>query len=99
MIVPTWIDWTEAPPKGDAADFVALGGDQATLQDLLDHARPFDSVDDAGTADEASDTEPWRPPVPFDAYAVPSFPVLSLPAWLGDVVGAQAIATQTPPDL
>jgi hypothetical protein len=43
--------------------------------------------------------EPWRLPVPFDAYAVPAFPEASLPAWLADYAGALAVATQTPVDL
>lgn len=43
--------------------------------------------------------EPWRLPIPFDAYAVPSFPVGILPDWLAAYVAALAVATQTPPDL
>ncbi|MGE3511476.1 MAG: YfjI family protein, partial [Vicinamibacterales bacterium] len=43
--------------------------------------------------------EPWRLPIPFDAYTVPTFPTAMLPTWLADYVHALAVATQTPVDL
>jgi hypothetical protein len=42
---------------------------------------------------------PWDIPIPFDELPVPAFPTEVLPGWLRDFVEAEAIATQTPPDL
>lgn len=53
----------------------------------------------AGAARVGANPEPWHQPHPFDAYAVPPFPVAILPAWLADYVRALARATQTPVDL
>ena len=41
----------------------------------------------------------WDPPIRFDDFDPPPFPVAVLPAWLGDFVAALATATQTPVDL
>lgn len=40
----SWVDWAEAPAKGDAADFV---GDVAALHALLDEAHLLESAGDA----------------------------------------------------
>jgi hypothetical protein len=45
---------------------------------------------------EATD---WPPPVPFSDIDLPKFPTEALPAWARTFVEADAIATQTPPDL
>jgi replicative DNA helicase len=42
---------------------------------------------------------PWEPPLPFETFDVPTFPVLALPKVLREFVLALAEATQTPPDL
>ncbi|NGO76781.1 DUF3987 domain-containing protein [Streptomyces sp. YC504] len=43
---------------------------------------------------------PWDEPVPITARpALPTFPVSTLPAWLGDMVNGVAEETQTPVDL
>ena len=41
----------------------------------------------------------WESPIPIDAFVAPPFPTSALPAWLREFVEAEAIATQTPPDL
>jgi hypothetical protein len=52
----------------------------------------------AGTNGHA--TEPWEPPGPLGVeYEVPPFPVDVLPESLAGWVEAEAVATQTPPDL
>jgi hypothetical protein len=49
---------------------------------------------------DGKEPEPWAPPVPFTAPgSLPPFPVDKLPFWLAAWVEAEAIATQTPPDL
>jgi hypothetical protein len=35
---PVFINWTEAPPKGDVADFVELGGTEEALAELIGNA-------------------------------------------------------------
>ncbi|MEP7028433.1 MAG: YfjI family protein [Candidatus Eisenbacteria bacterium] len=42
---------------------------------------------------------PWEEPIPLSHTDVPPFPVEALTGWLRDFVEAEAIATQTPPDL
>ena len=44
-------------------------------------------------------TEPWPEPYPFDAHALPPFPVDALSPWMCDWAQAEALATQTPVDL
>lgn len=41
----------------------------------------------------------WKSPIPLGEAPVPAFPVEILPAWLGNFVRAEAVATQTPADL
>jgi hypothetical protein len=41
----------------------------------------------------------WDPPVPFDQFNLPPFPTAVFPSWLRAFLEAEAIATQTPPDL
>ena len=41
----------------------------------------------------------WVSPIAFDAFDPPPFPTSAFPAWLREFVEAEAIATQTPPDL
>lgn len=43
--------------------------------------------------------EPWEPPIPFDQWPTPPFPLETLPPWLSQFVAAVAESTQTPPDL
>lgn len=49
--------------------------------------------------DPAIATGGWEPPVEFDTFDVPPFPVDALPPALAEFVAACAEATQTPPDL
>jgi len=46
-----WIDWQDAPAKGDAADAVELGVD---IQALLDNAKPFEVSPDEAPQDGAT---------------------------------------------
>ena len=49
---------------------------------------------------EAQANRPWAEPVPLQPVAdLPGFPVEALPDWLAAYVAAEAVATQTPPDL
>jgi len=41
----------------------------------------------------------WEEPVPLSQVDVPPFPTRALPDWLREFVDAEAVATQTPPDL
>ena len=41
----------------------------------------------------------WEKPVPFHDFRPPAFPTDTLPSWARDFVEAEAIATQTPPDM
>ncbi|MBX6754582.1 MAG: hypothetical protein IRY86_10145 [Thermorudis peleae] len=36
-----WLEWPDAPPKGDAADFVACGGTADDVRRLLERAQPW----------------------------------------------------------
>lgn len=92
------LEWPDAPPKGDAADFRGMGGDADALRRLLDDARPFDA-EETGERTDGGDDEPWRIPTPFDAFVVPPFPTRALAGWQADFVHALAVATQTPPDM
>jgi len=44
--------WPEAPPKGDAADFVQRGGSREAVQALLEHARAWTAEEHAQTVEE-----------------------------------------------
>lgn len=41
----------------------------------------------------------WEPPIPFDQFNLPRFPISVFPSWLSTFIEAEARATQTPPDL
>lgn len=41
----------------------------------------------------------WEPPIPFDQFQLPAFPLDVLPGWHREWVDAEATETQTPPDL
>jgi hypothetical protein len=45
------------------------------------------------------DCEPWPPPVPLSAAALPPFPTKALPEWVRAQVEGVAAAVQVPPDL
>ena len=45
-----WIEWSDSPERGDAADFIAGGGTRDDLLALIQAARPFDKA--------APDSEP-----------------------------------------
>jgi excisionase family DNA binding protein len=45
------------------------------------------------------DDEPWMPPVPLNAAALPPFPTASLSSWLRAQVEGVATSVQVPPDL
>lgn len=46
-----WIEWSDAPEHGDAADFIAAGGTREDLLALIEAARPFDqTTSDSGPA-------------------------------------------------
>jgi replicative DNA helicase len=52
------------------------------------------------SADSAGSAAGWDQPIPLTTTArPPAFPVQALPEWLAEFVQAEAIATQTPPDL
>ena len=93
-----WISWPDAPEHGDAADFVAAGGTREDVETLLAQARPMPAGGGRGTAPGGS--EPWERPLSLDRQAdLPGFPVDALPAALAAFVEAEAVATQTPPDM
>jgi predicted ATP-dependent serine protease len=39
-----WLEWPDAPPGGDAADFLDAHGEGEALEELLAAARPFESM-------------------------------------------------------
>jgi hypothetical protein len=85
-----WIDWPDAPPKGDAADAVAQGVD---IRALIKSARPWTPVED-----DAPEVQ-WEPPQPFDSVSVPDFPVDTLPGDVARYVSEESEAKQVPVDL
>jgi len=92
-----YIVWREAPPKGDAADFVARGGTREEVRALLDAAT---STLPDGAPTVASPLAEWEPPVPLYAHLdLPAFPVGALPSWVREYVERLAESTQTPLDL
>jgi hypothetical protein len=53
-----------------------------------------------GKAGETPTAEPWPEPLPLGQdYTIPEFPIACLPVQLGAWVRAEAMATQTPPDM
>jgi replicative DNA helicase len=94
--------------KDDAADFVDRGGNRAALVQLVKTARPVEFHADAhpgGETDGPADTAPaavvWKEaPIPLeDAFPRPTFPVETLPYWVGQWVREVSLSTQTPMDL
>lgn len=81
---PLFIDWTDAPPKGDAADFIELGGTEEALAELIGNVDlslpplpssdvvPFSlpvGVKEKGTTSEESDISSQI----FDAAGIMSY--------------------------
>ena len=93
------INWPDAPEHGDAADLLAAGGFREDVDALVEGALPMPpAVSSPGPAPAGS--EPWEPPLPLDRRAdLPTFPVQALPPSLAAYVEAEAVATQTPPDM
>lgn len=57
-----WIDWPDAPPHGDAADFLAAGGTYEDVVALIHAAH--EPPRSAGQPDDADDAGPiWRAPL------------------------------------
>jgi len=75
------------PEKGDVSDWLAAGGNAATLAALVDAAPRWTPESD------------WEPPIPFGTPSLPAFPLDALPSPFGEYADALATATQTPPDL
>ncbi len=93
-----WITWPAAPAHGDAANFVVAGGTREDVEALVDGARPLPDVAGPGRVPDAA--ESWEPPLSLDRSSdLPAFPVEVLPASLAAFVEAEAVATQTPPDM
>jgi hypothetical protein len=92
------IAWSDAAEHGDAADFLTAGGTREDVELLVAAALPLTVGGTSGSAHVGS--EPWEPPVSLDRWAdLPAFPVDALPVWLAAYVEAEAVATQTPPDM
>lgn len=97
-----FIDWREAPPKGDAYDFIDSGGD---LDVLIRTA--VESLPASPERNSHGETEPtgvplaeeWEPPIAFQSAPLPAFPVDALPPVVRAFVKALATFTQTPVDL
>jgi replicative DNA helicase len=75
----------------DPRTIKALGLD-AVPPDIRDSQRPPATQSAAAGA-------PWGHPVAFEGFDLPEFPTSELPRPLRDFVAAEAVATQTPPDL
>jgi hypothetical protein len=78
------------PPKAgmDWLDVLNEHGPEA-LQAALRDAK-------AVSAEKISD---WPPVIPFREFNLPPFPLDALPEWVRDFVRAEAVTTQTPPDM
>ena len=63
------------------------------LSTILDRSRT--------ALDEVTPGQNWADPIPLTGQhqALPAFPAVALPDWLGDMIDAVAAATQTPTDL
>ena len=82
-----WVEWPEAPQKGDAADFV-VGRTADDVRALLATAT---------TVPAADAPAPWPTPVALARRPDPApFPVQHLTDWIASFVTALAVATQTP---
>jgi replicative DNA helicase len=69
------------------------------LKDGLLKPRAIPPREDTSASAPTSPPSQWGPPIDFHQENVPAFPVDALPSWLGDYVGAVAVATQVPADL
>lgn len=58
-----WVDWTDAPQKGDAADFIARHSGKEVLEELLSAAGSYQ----ASQPKHDQTWKPDRPPQPSDA--------------------------------
>ncbi|MHC4137573.1 MAG: DUF3631 domain-containing protein, partial [Planctomycetota bacterium] len=59
-----YIDWPDAPEKGDAYDWIAAGGKRADLEGMLKpYAVPVHAVEEAREAKQGAEPEPWPDPV------------------------------------
>jgi hypothetical protein len=85
------INWKDAPPKGDAADF------EGDVDALLDSAEPFELEPRA----HAQPEEPasFSDPISLDMPALPALPVGIFPPWSESFIDAVAEATETPREL
>jgi replicative DNA helicase len=92
------VSWPESPDHGDAADYIAAGGNAAGVRTLLEAAEPF--VAPATTAVATTSNVDWEAPMSLDRRdRLPAFPTTAMPAWLRMFVEAEAEATQTPLDM
>lgn len=76
-------------------------GIDETVRGYIESSPYLESVENATSSDEtlkATETG-WEPPIPLNEIQAPPFPVETLPNWLREFVCAEAVATQTPPDL
>jgi hypothetical protein len=78
------IVWPEAPPRGDAADFVAGGGSADGLRRLIEDAPVFGQG--TGDAEPSPDACPW-----------PTLDPAALHGLAGDIVNALAPGTEADP--
>lgn len=62
-------------------------------------ARYQSSANSANYANREGDSSSWDPPTPFHEFDLPPFPTDALPEPIRTFVEAEAVATQTPPDL
>jgi hypothetical protein len=86
------------PDKGDVSDWLRAGGTKEELLRLAAECPEWRPGAPEGEPENGP--EPWEPPVPLGAeHAVPPFPTDVLPPTLARWVEAEAVATQTPPDL
>jgi hypothetical protein len=105
------VDWPDAPPKGDAADFLATHS-AADVANLIAAAHGWQADEPlaAGTSakpvmpslatDRSAPTSDWDTPITLShSTELPGFPVASLPEWDRAFVEAEAEATQTPVDM
>jgi hypothetical protein len=107
----TILELPNLPPKGDASDWIAGGGDKEKLLQLALATSPWHPPgaglngtpkqtghENNGKApDSNTATVEWEKPIPLElAWAPSEFPLNVLPGWLGDWVAAEAEATQTP---
>lgn len=74
-------------------EYYSMGGGGARGSKASKASESFESFEMTPVAAE------WEAPTPLTSSNLPPFPTTMLPDWLRDFVEAEAIATQTPPDL